>query len=72
MEHGKAVCWLWCYQKGTQKNGLIFMPDPSSGLKVYVDAFCAGNRSKEEAADDCDTARLRHGNPIWCAGCPIN
>ena len=52
MEHGKVVHWLGHFLKGTQKIGLIFTPDPTSRLEVYIDADFAINWNKEEAVED--------------------
>ena len=71
VEHGKAVRWLRRYLKRTCNKGMTFKPDHSRGLEVYVDADFTGNWNKEEAFNDRDTARSRHGYFIMYAGCPI-
>lgn len=71
VEHGKAVRWLGRYLKGTRDKGLIFKPDLTSGLDVYVDADFSGLWNKEGAQNDRDTARSRHGFIIKYLGCPI-
>ena len=48
--------WL---SEGMQMNRLISKPDPTSGLKVYIDADFAGNWNKEEAVEDDNTMRSR-------------
>ena len=49
---------------------MIFTPDLSKGLDVYVDADFSGNWNKDESLDR-DTARSRHGYIIMYAGCPL-
>ena len=71
VEHGKAVRWLGRYLKGTRNKGMTFKPDRTCGLEIYVDADFAGNWNKEEAFNDRDMARSRHGYFIMYAGCPI-
>ena len=70
-EHGDALRWLARYLKGTRDKGMIYKPDLSKGLEVYVDADFSGNWEKGEAPTDRDTARSRHGYFIMYAGCPI-
>ena len=50
---------------------MTFKPDRTHGLEIYVDADFASNWNKEEAFNDRDTARSRHGYFIMYAGCPI-
>ncbi len=72
VEHGKAIRHLGRYLKGTREKGMIFNPDPTQGLEVYVDADFAGNWCKVDAGmQDRDTARSRHGYIIKYSGCPI-
>ena len=68
-EHGKAVQWIGRYLNGTKEQGMIFTPDSSLGLEVYVDADFAGNWNRDEAPHDRDTARSRHGYIIKYMGC---
>ena len=70
-EHGKAVQWIGRYLNGTKEQGMIFTPDSSLGLEVYVDADFAGNWNRDEAPHDRDTARSCHGYIIKYMGCPI-
>ena len=51
--------------------GMIYKPDASKGLEVYVDADFAGNWNKNKAATDRDTARSRHGYIIKYNNCPL-
>ena len=50
---------------------MIFMPDSSLGLEVYIDADFAGNWNRDEAPHDRDTARSCHRYIIKYMGCPI-
>ena len=50
---------------------MIFKPESSLGLEVYVDADFAGNWNRDEAPHDRDTARSHHGYIIKYMGCPI-
>ena len=52
IEHGKAVHWIGWNLNGTKDKGMIFMPDSSMGLEVYVDADFAGNWNWDEAPHD--------------------
>jgi hypothetical protein len=70
-EHANALRWLAKYLKATRDKGMVYKPDLSKRLEVYVDADVAGNWNKEEAATDQDTARSRHGYIIMYACCPI-
>ena len=69
-EHSKAIRWLARYLHSTKDQGMIFQPDTSKGLELYVDADFAGNWNPEET-QDVDTARSRHGFAIKYAGCLI-
>ena len=71
MEHGKAVCWIGQYLNGTKDKGMLFMPDSSMGLEVYVDADFAGNWNRDEVPHDRDMARSCHSYIIKYMGCPI-
>ena len=71
MGHGKAVRWIGWYHNGTKDKGMLFMPDSSPGLKVYVDADFAGNWNRDEVPHDRDMARSCHRYIIKYMGCPI-
>jgi hypothetical protein len=72
VEHADAVRWLAKYLLSTRDKGMVFRPDPSRGLEVYVDADFCGNWTKIDAdKPDRDTARSRHGYIIFYAGCPV-
>ena len=70
LEHSKAIRWLAQYLHSTRDKGMIFHPDTSKGLELFVDADFAGNWDPEET-QDIDTARSRHGFAIKYAGCVI-
>ena len=71
MEHGKAVHWIGQYLNGTKDKGMLFMPDSSLGLEVYVDADFAGNWNRNEVPHDRDMARSCHRYVIKFMGCLI-
>jgi hypothetical protein len=70
-EHGKAVRWLVRYLKGTRLLGTVFTPDDSKGLEVFIDASFLQDWDPENAWDDPNTARSRHGYAIMYAGCTV-
>ncbi len=70
VEHGDAIKWLGRYIHGTKNKGIIYAPDPSRGLEVYVDADFAGTFDHLDP-DNIDTARSRHGYIITYAGMPV-
>jgi hypothetical protein len=70
-EHGKVIQWLGRYLKGTRTKGMLFTPDLTKGLEVFVDADFSGNWDHIMASEDRDTARSRHGYIIRYMGCPI-
>jgi len=61
VELGKAIRWLVKYLLGTRDKDMVYHPDLSRGLEVYVDADFAGNWNQDEAVLDRDTTRSRHG-----------
>ena len=70
IEHGEAIKWLGRYIHGTRQEGLIYTPDNSKGLEVYVDADFAGTFDRQDC-QNIDTARSRHGYIITYTGMPI-
>ncbi len=70
VEHGEAIKWLGRYIHSTRDKGIIYKPDSSRGLEVYVDADFAGTYDRLDS-DNVDTARSRHGYIITYAGMPI-
>lgn len=71
IEHAKAIRWLTRYLFSTRDKGMIFKPDITRGLELFVDADFAGNWDPNET-HDIDTARSRHGFAIKYAGCLIS
>jgi len=69
-EHGEAIRWIGRYIHGTRHEGIIYTPDSSKGLEVYVDADFAGTFDRQDT-QNVDTARSRHGYIITYAGMPI-
>jgi len=69
VEHGEAARWLGRYVRGTEDKEIIYVPDRSRGLEVYVDADFAGNYDYSDT--NVDTARSRHGYIITYVGMPI-
>jgi len=70
IEHGEAIRWIGRYIHGTRHEGIIYTPDCSRGLEVYVDADFAGNFDRLDS-QNVDTARSRHGYIITYAGMPV-
>jgi len=75
VEHGKAIRWLVKYLLGTRDKGMVYHPDLSRGLEVYVDAHFAGNWNHDEPRRS--GTRSRHGSVpprlhhLFYAVCPI-
>ena len=42
-QHEKAIMRIYIYLVGTKNRGMVFRPDKSIGLKLFVDADFAGN-----------------------------
>ena len=70
VEHGKAIRQIVRYLIGTKDKGMIFKPDLTKGLEVYVDSDFAGNWDKKDSLNK-DTARSRHGYYISYNGVPL-
>jgi len=58
------------YIHGTRHEGIIYTPDSSKGLEVYVDADFTGTFDRQDT-QNVDTARSRHGYIITYAEIPI-
>jgi hypothetical protein len=71
IEHGQAVKRIGCYLKGNQDKLLIYQPDTTKGLEVFVNADFAGNWNQEFAEGNCNIAQSRHGYAILYARCPV-
>ena len=70
IEHGEAIKRIGRYIHGTRNEGIIYAPDYSRGLEVYVDADFAGTFDRLDS-ENVDTARSRHGYIITYAGMPV-
>jgi len=68
--HDIAVKRIGKYLLGTYDKGLIYKPDNSKGLEVFVDDDFAGGFDKA-VAEDPASVYLRTGFVIKYAGCPI-
>ena len=62
--------WNTPKQLSTRDKGIIYSPDSSRGLEVYVDADFTGAFDHLDS-NNVDTARSRHGYIITYAGMPI-
>jgi hypothetical protein len=49
---------------------MTYTPDPTKGIKVYVDANFAGGRDPGDGMN-ADNVYSQTGYVIWYAGCPI-
>jgi hypothetical protein len=49
---------------------MTYTPDPTKGIKMYVDADCAGGWDPGDAMN-ADNVYSQTGYVIWYAGCPI-
>ena len=70
LSHEKAVMRIGRYLLHTKTRGMIFEPDISKGLEVYVDADFAGGWDKADA-DNAENVLSRTGYAICYANCPI-
>ena len=68
--HEQAVMRIGRYLLGTKQKGMIYKPDPTKGLEVYVDADFVGGWDPENA-NDADTVYSRTGFVIQYANCPV-
>ncbi len=68
--HEQAVMRNGQYLLLTQDRGMTYTPDPTKGIKVYVDADFAGGWDPGEAMN-ADNVYSRTGYVIQYAGCPI-
>ena len=68
--HEQAIMRIGRYLLATKDKGIIYTPDSTKGLEVYVDADFAGGWDPENA-DDADTVYSRTGFVICYAGCPV-
>jgi hypothetical protein len=70
LSHERAVKRIVRYLLDTKDKGLIFTPDVSRGLEVYVDADFAGGW-KDGDHSSPESVLSRTGFVIMYAGCPI-
>ena len=70
IEHGEAIRQIVRYLIGSNDKGMIFKPDLTKGLEVYVDSNFAGNWNREDSLNK-DPARSRHGYFISYNGVPL-
>ena len=68
--HEQAVMRIGRYLLGTKQKGMIYKPDPTKGLEVYVDADFVGGWDPENT-NDADTVYSRTGFVIQYANCPV-
>ncbi len=68
--HEQAVMRIGQYLLSTQDRGMTYTPDPTKGIKMYVDADCAGGWDPGDAMN-ADNVYSQTGYVIWYAGCPI-
>ena len=68
--HEKAIMRIGRYLLHTRDKGIIFQPDKSKGLEVYVDADFAGGWSNADS-NDAENVMSRTGFIIMYANCPI-
>ena len=68
--HEQAVMRIGKYLLATKDRGIIYAPDRTKGLDVYVDADFAGGWDPLDA-NDASNVYSRTGFVIRYAGCPI-
>ena len=68
--HEQAIMRIGRYLLATKDKGIIYTPDSTKGLEVYVDADFAGGWDPENA-DDADTVYSRTGFVICYAGLDV-
>jgi hypothetical protein len=68
--HEQAVIWIGQYLLSSKDNGMIYSPDSSKGIEVFVDADFAGGWDSAQA-EDVVNVYLRTGLFIYYAGCPV-
>jgi hypothetical protein len=68
--HEQAVMCIGQYLLLTQDRGMMYTPDSTKGIKVYVDADFVGGWDPGDAMN-ADNVYLRTGYVIRYAGCPI-
>ncbi len=66
----QAVIHIWHYLLSTQDKGMVYKPDSTRGIEVYVDADFAGGWDPGDAMN-ADNVYSQTRYVIWYAGCPI-
>ena len=69
--HTAAITDIVRYLKGTRDKGIIYHPDSSKGIEVFVDSNFVGDWDAYLPELDRDSARSRYGFFINIAGCPL-
>jgi hypothetical protein len=68
--HKQAVMRIGKYLLSSKNKGMIYSPDPSKGIEVYVHADFVGGWNPTQA-QDADNVYLRTGFVIYYAKCPV-
>jgi hypothetical protein len=68
--HKQAVMRIGWYLLSTKEGGMIYAPDSSKGLEVFVDADFAGGWNPEDASNT-DNVYSCTGYVICYSGCPM-
>jgi len=70
LQHERALKRIVRYLKGTLDKGIILTPNPTEGIKCFVDADLAGGYCNE-TKDDPISVYSRTGYVIFYFGCPV-
>ena len=68
--HEQAVIRIGQYLLSSKDRGMVYAPDPTRGLEVWVDAEFAGSWDPSEA-DSADNVYFLTGFVISYADCPV-
>jgi hypothetical protein len=68
--HKQAVIQISRYLLSTKEKGMLYKPDLSKGIEVFVDADIAGGWDSTNATN-VENLYLCTGYVIFYAGCPI-
>ncbi len=68
--HKQAVMRIGWYLLSTKEQGMIYAPDSSKGLEVFVDADFAGGWNPGDASN-ADNVYSHTGYVICYSGCPM-
>ena len=69
--HEHAVMRIGRYLIGSKDRGIVFSPDPSKGLEVFVNAGFFSGMWDPDNTSDANTVHSRTGFTIRYAGCPV-